>query len=74
MNRLEAINKRCSRRTYIDKPIEKSKTRYMEELISKVSHRKTKSIEEMYESDDNVPQWFINGMKAVQKAPSAINK
>ncbi|WP_346914577.1 nitroreductase family protein [Clostridium sp.] len=28
----------------------------------------------MYESDDNVPQWFINGMKAVQKTPSAINK
>ncbi|WP_346914575.1 hypothetical protein [Clostridium sp.] len=44
MNRLEAINKRCSRRTYIDKSIEKSKIRYMEELISKVSHRKTKSI------------------------------
>lgn len=45
-----------------------------EKVISKISHRNTKSIEEMYESDENVPQWFINGMKAVQKAPSAINK
>ncbi|WP_346930349.1 hypothetical protein [Clostridium sp.] len=33
MNRLEAIHKRCSRRTYIDKPIVKSKIRYMKELI-----------------------------------------
>ncbi len=33
MNRLEAINKRRSRRTYIDKPIKKLKISYMEELM-----------------------------------------
>ncbi len=43
-------------------------------MISKLSHRKTKTVEEMYHSNEEVPNEFINGMKAVQKAPSALNK
>ncbi|GKU24608.1 nitroreductase family protein [Clostridium folliculivorans] len=44
-----------------------------EKLIYKASHRKTKSVEEFYTSIGNVPQWFLEGIKAVQKAPSAMN-
>lgn len=46
---------------------------FKENTIYKLTHRKTKSIEELYSADTSVPQWFVNGMKAVQKAPSAIN-
>jgi hypothetical protein len=28
----------------------------------------------MYTSDAPVPDWFLSGMQAVQKAPSAINR
>ena len=45
-----------------------------EKLIHNLVHRKTKSIEEMYVSDCDAPEWFIQGMKAVQKAPSAANR
>ncbi|URZ17521.1 nitroreductase family protein [Clostridium felsineum] len=45
-----------------------------EKLISNLIHRKTKTVEQMYESKEEVPAWFKEGMKAVQKAPSAINK
>ena len=45
-----------------------------EKLIHSLTHRKTKTIEEMMEADIPVPEWFINGMKAVQKAPSAVNR
>ena len=47
---------------------------FKEKLIIKVLRGKTKSIEEMCESDGETPQWFLNGMQAVQKAPSAVNK
>jgi hypothetical protein len=46
---------------------------FKEKLIHKISHRKTKSIEELFTSDSPVPQWFIDGMNAVQKAPSAFH-
>ncbi len=46
---------------------------FKERTISKLTHRKTKSIEEFYESDLQIPEWFINGIKAAQKAPSAMN-
>ena len=46
---------------------------WKERLISKATHRKTKTIEEMMKSEGEVPEWFQNGMKAVQKAPSAVN-
>ena len=45
-----------------------------EKLIQNIIHRKSKDFEEMYVSDCDVPAWFIAGMKAVQKAPSAINR
>lgn len=45
-----------------------------EKLIRSMTHRKTKTVEMMYESDGPVPDWFINGMQAVQKAPSAVNR
>lgn len=45
-----------------------------EKLIRNAMHRKTKSAEEMYESDCEIPYWFLQGMQAVQKAPSAVNK
>lgn len=47
---------------------------FKENAIYKLSHRGSKPVEEMYSSDTQVPDWFLEGMKAVQKAPSAINK
>lgn len=46
---------------------------FKEKMIYKVSHRKTKSVEKFYEAKEAVPDWFIEAIKAVQKAPSAIN-
>ena len=45
-----------------------------EKFIYKLTHRKTKSVEEMFTSDGAVPDWFLKGMEAVRKAPSAMNK
>jgi len=45
-----------------------------EKLIYNLIHRKTKSIEEMYTADTDVPDWFIAAMEAVKRAPSAINR
>lgn len=45
-----------------------------ENTIYKLVHRHTKALEELYSSDEHVPEWFTQGMKAVQKAPSAVNK
>jgi len=45
-----------------------------EKIIRSATHRKTKMIEEMYVSDVLAPDWFINGMRAVQRAPSAVNR
>lgn len=45
-----------------------------EKLIRGVTHRKTKSAEELYQASGPVPDWFINGIRAVQKAPSAVNR
>lgn len=45
-----------------------------EKAIYKFVHRGSKTIEQLYTSDTKVPDWFIKGMKAVQKAPSAINR
>jgi hypothetical protein len=46
---------------------------WKEKLISKATHRKTKAISEMMKAEGEVPEWFLEGMKAVQKAPSAVN-
>ncbi|MCL2194044.1 MAG: hypothetical protein FWB78_11720 [Treponema sp.] len=44
-----------------------------EKLIRGIAHRKTKSAKEMSAIDGPVPGWFMQGMKAVEKAPSAMN-
>ena len=46
---------------------------WKERLISRVTHRKTKSISEMMRVEGEAPEWFLEGMRAVQKAPSAVN-
>jgi len=45
-----------------------------ESLIYGVTHRKTKTIDQMIDIDAPAPDWFMRGMEAVQKAPSAVNK
>ncbi|MCL2514103.1 MAG: nitroreductase [Oscillospiraceae bacterium] len=50
-----------------------------ENAIYKITHRKSKTAEEMCEYErgrgaDNPPDWFFKGMCAVAKAPSANNK
>ena len=45
----------------------------VEAMIRSIVHRKTKSIEEMLNATGPVPDWVYDGMRAVQKAPSAVN-
>jgi len=45
-----------------------------ERLIQKITHRKTKQLADMYTTDVPIPDWFLRGMQAVQKAPSAMHK
>jgi len=45
-----------------------------ERFIYRMVHRKTKALEEMYASDIAAPNWFLAGMKSVQRAPSAVNR
>lgn len=40
-------------------------------LVNKI--KRTKDIEEFYTADSVVPDWFVTGITAVQKAPSAKN-
>ena len=47
---------------------------FKEKFIWNMTHRKSKTIEEMYRSDEDVPSWFLEGMDAVIKAPSAVNR
>jgi nitroreductase len=47
---------------------------FKEKLVRNLTHRKTKTAEEMFSADSPVPDWFMRGMYAVQKAPSAINR
>jgi len=47
---------------------------FRENAIYKLAHRGTKSLEQLYSCDAPTPDWFLEGMKAVQKAPSAINQ
>lgn len=47
---------------------------FKEKLVHGITHRKTKTIEQMYSSETEVPDWFLDGMRAVQKAPSAVNR
>jgi nitroreductase len=45
-----------------------------EKFIHKVTHRKTKTVKQMYIATEQVPEWFLSGMEAVRLAPSAINR
>ncbi|MCL1951231.1 MAG: nitroreductase family protein [Oscillospiraceae bacterium] len=45
-----------------------------ESLIYGATHRKRKTIEQMMSADAPAPDWFLAGMRAVQKAPSALNR
>ena len=45
-----------------------------EKLVHKIATRKTKALNEFYTADLPVPKWFVNGLEAVQKAPSAQNR
>lgn len=44
-----------------------------ERIIYSLIHRKTKEIKDMLSSDTEIPKWMLKAMKAVQRAPSAIN-
>lgn len=44
-----------------------------EKMVRSATHRKVKSMEERIMSDQPLPQWIQNGMKAVLFAPSAKN-
>ncbi len=54
----------------------KKKQTTKEKIIRNVSHkiRKDKSIEDMFHSEHQPPNWFIEGMRMVQRAPSALNR
>lgn len=45
-----------------------------EKAVRRMVRRKTKTVNELYTSNEDVPQWFIKGLEAVQKAPSAANR
>lgn len=48
-------------------------TTLKENVIRKMIHRKSKSIYDMSDCDMDMPDWFVDGMKSVVRAPSAIN-
>lgn len=52
--------------------VEKDKS-WKERLMARVAHRKTKTIQELMKTEEEAPAWFLEGMRAVQKAPSAVN-
>ena len=45
-----------------------------ERLVRNMSHRKSKTMEEMFTSHTTPPDWFMDGMKSVEKAPSAMHR
>jgi nitroreductase len=54
--------------------VTKEKNSLRESFIYGATHRKTKTIEQMMSADSPAPEWFLAGMQAVQKAPSAVNR
>lgn len=50
------------------------KKSFKEKLITSVIHTKKKPIEDFFDSKEHIPDWFAEGIKAVQLAPSALNK
>ncbi|MFV0517777.1 MAG: nitroreductase family protein [Aminipila sp.] len=51
-----------------------SKVSFKDKLIKNIVGGKKKAIEEFFDPTPGIPSWFIEGIKAVQKAPSALNK
>lgn len=47
--------------------------RTKEKMISSFVKKKGKTAEQMLKSDEKVPDWVMEGMEAVAKAPSALN-
>lgn len=47
--------------------------RTKEKMISSFVKKKGKRAEQMLKTDDNIPDWIIQGMEMVEKAPSALN-
>ncbi|MDR1465486.1 MAG: nitroreductase family protein [Oscillospiraceae bacterium] len=45
-----------------------------EKLLHGVVKRKTKSVEQLSVTDSAPPDWFVAGVRAAQKAPSAVNR
>lgn len=45
-----------------------------EKVISSFAKRKRKKAVDMLQSDEQVPDWILEGLEAVEKAPSAMNK
>ncbi|QHI71546.1 nitroreductase family protein [Aminipila terrae] len=51
-----------------------AKKSFKDKLINSVMHTKKKPVEDFFDTRGNVPDWFLEGIKAVQSAPSALNK
>lgn len=47
--------------------------RTKEKMISSFVKKKGKRAEQMLKTDDDIPDWIIQGMEMVEKAPSALN-
>ncbi len=45
-----------------------------ENIIRKMSHGKTRPLEYFYRAETTPPAWFLEGIHAVQLAPSAVNR
>jgi nitroreductase len=52
----------------------REKDNLRERLVQGITHRKSKTVEEMMTADGPVPGWFMDGMRAARKAPSAVNR
>lgn len=50
------------------------KASFKEKVIRNMTHRRTKTISDVLVTHDSVPKWVTEGIDAVLKAPSAINK
>lgn len=45
-----------------------------ERIIYRMTHLSRVQMEKLYEADQEVPSWFLDGMRAVQLAPSTMNR
>lgn len=47
---------------------------FKEKMVHQMVAGKSKSVEQLLRSEEKVPDWIIEGVRAVQKAPSAANR